>query len=103
MTETPLVKPITRYVRWRVEVMPYLSYREHTDENVQRACKDLVSAIKRHIDDTDGIEIACDTETLCPFCQRDWEPFFDEGEEGSAPEWICSGCGENIEEGMTDG
>lgn len=39
----------------------------------KKACKCIAREIKRHVDRVCATFVECDVETICEFCDRDWE------------------------------
>jgi len=62
---------MNRIVRSNFHVVVWPApYWSHSDKDT---CKEIMAQIKRHIDDVDRIEIDCDVEEVCEFCERTWE------------------------------
>jgi len=38
----------------------------------RRSCNDIIQQIKRHVDDTGGVELCYDIEDVCSFCGAQW-------------------------------
>lgn len=52
-------------------------------EELQSRCEEIVSQVKRHVDEVGWVGIECDEEQQCPFCGYNWESACDEnGEPG---------------------
>jgi len=65
----------------RVEVEPGVKlYRYNTDEEQIRDCEEMVSQIKRHVDNALYVSVEWDTLEVCSFCGYDWDTDKETGE-----------------------
>jgi len=68
------VAKVDKHSNHRVEVTPVTwRYREDSHEDMRKECRSLVEQINRHVDGAASSDIVWDTETVCSFCERDWE------------------------------
>lgn len=61
--------PITE---WRVEVFPETPWYTQTDKDWLRACEDIESQIKKHVDGVTHIRVRYDQENVCSYCKSSW-------------------------------
>ena len=63
----------TEITGYHIEVRPTLSHNVHDPvKRMKEDCGEMVSAIKRHIDNVDSVEIIQDEKSVCEFCGARW-------------------------------
>ena len=78
---------ITLKENYRVVVEPNRSYWNRGDlkeleEDKRNTCESIVDDIKRHVDDIQSVDVEFDESEICEFCQRVWEIWEEESEDG---------------------
>ncbi len=91
---------ITKRNNWRVVLEPQLPGNvadyviepdeDKRNEKYRRLCDDIVSDVRRHVNDVSNVFTECDTEEVCQHCGYKWE------EDESSGEPLC--CGKAVEE-----
>jgi hypothetical protein len=66
---------------YRVEVYPRVTtWGDVTDEIRKDTCQEMISDIRRHIDNVNSVEIVHDTEEVCSHCHHDWDVSMDDND-----------------------
>lgn len=57
---------------FRVEITPFLWGKNHTEDDYERACNQIVRDVKRHIDDVSQVGAYWDVVYVCSHCGYGW-------------------------------
>lgn len=63
---------ITKRENYRVVVEPRSSSWRQNEKDLARDCEDIVSQIKRHVDDVDSVRVESDLNGYCEHCNSIW-------------------------------
>ena len=67
-------------VKVEADIFPY-NIRQHGRQGVaeeeKKRCEEIIEQIKRHIDNTECVELTCETKDICTLCGGDWDEYED--------------------------